>query len=201
MPESKTFELSADKGRIVVKIVVDEVVDEQNGTSNIVVKSFEAKSSKWYGITYYLDGVISINNFDLISFSRNYEQYYCYWDLLNKFGEIRVQKGGRMPPWKSAPLNSSNAILSINIKGYTSSGKYDSGWTVQGTFEIPLSHGTPVVEDTGGFTTSFKFDDKTVMAFFNKRLVVMTVKKGVIAEDNAVIGYAVLGNMILGKGG
>jgi hypothetical protein len=143
--KSGYFDLSETSAGITLRVYWQESYDKSTNKSVITITDLQAKSSMWIGISYFLDGIISVNGTEIMAFNHEDLKYYVYWGTKNTFASVRVQKGGVLPPWISAEIShnadgNKTVSIEVNISGYTSTSGVGSGWNVNGSEGVELTH-------------------------------------------------------------
>lgn len=207
---SGQFDLVANKAGITLRVFWAETYDEATNKSVITITDLQGKSSLWYGLSYFFDGSIAVEDAEIVTFDRASRGHYVYWGSLNRFESIRTANGYSAPPWASAEIlhnadGSKTATITVNISGYTASGQYGSGWTVSETVEILLTE-IPVFDPDIGpvnadISIGFYFNGVRIVPFYEGRPLgayfIPPAEGG--ADELAILGTGKLGSMILGK--
>ena len=142
--EAKYFDLSEASYGITVRVEWREDYDKNTNQTFITITDLKAKSSKYLGVTYFLDGSISVNGTDIITFNHADEKHYLYWEAKDTFASVRVQKGGVLPPWTSAAISQNKVSIDVNLSGYIT----NKVWTVKGSEAVELTHTGTVYIDS-----------------------------------------------------
>lgn len=132
-----TITLSTSNGFFTVRVLWEERYDETSGKTVIAITDLQATSSEWIGVTYFLDGSISVNGAEVITFNHTEEKHFVYWEAKNTFASVRIQNGGAPLPWISADLSQwKNVTIDVDISGYI----VDKAWNVEGSESVELTY-------------------------------------------------------------
>ena len=122
------FELSGTGGVSGRVEVTEEVLQEEN-RSRLHCRLY-LKSVRWYGVTYWLRGTALGREF-----SPDYDSVYL--GSLSTYEAVGE-------PWtleaEHAPDGSGSVTLSVSLRGYTAGGGQNSGWQLEGSRTVPLTH-------------------------------------------------------------
>lgn len=146
-----TITLSTSNGFFTVRVLWEERYDKGTGKTFIAITDLQATSSEWIGVTYFLDGSISVNGAEVITFNHTEEKHYVYWESKNTFASVGIQKGGAPLPWISADLSRcKNVTIEVNISGYI----VNEVWAVEDAEAVELTY-TGVVRIDGELYQTF----------------------------------------------
>lgn len=130
------FDLTGGNGAMA-RVYYTENYDVTMNQSTITI-DLQIASSWYYGVTYYLDGSISVGGNVIVTFSSFGGSNNAYIPALNTY----VTVGGS--PWTSGAIDhntdgSGAVTIDISFKGYTTSGGAGSGWSVAGSKTVTLT--------------------------------------------------------------
>lgn len=115
-----------------VRIWYKETYDIEKNTSTVAITSIQVMSTWYAGVTYYLDGTISIAGTVAVSMSSSGGTHPVTISAMNQY----YTAGGSLGSVSGiAHLNdgSQSVTISANIRGYTQSGGAGSGWSASGS--------------------------------------------------------------------
>lgn len=141
--KSGSFDLKSSNGIYTVRVNWSETYDPIANTSVVKITSVQVKSSNWYGVTYYPSGSIKINGSTVISMSSGSGSHNIGIWSQNTWCYLCNSSGSAVSASSSSISHNSDGSKSISISvsftGYTSSGGYGSGWSVDGYSTISLT--------------------------------------------------------------
>lgn len=115
-----------------VRIWYTETYDIEKNTSTVAITSIQVMSTWFAGVTYYLDGTISIAGTVAVSMSSSGGTHPVTISAMNQY----YTAGGSLGSVSGiAHLNdgSQSVTVSATIRGYTISGGAGSGWSASGS--------------------------------------------------------------------
>lgn len=122
-----SFELIGTGG-ITGLVEITETVDRDANTSVLHCQLY-LKSSRWYGVTYWLRG-------QALGRSFSSDEDSVYLPKMNTYFPVG-------DPWDMTvahdPNGSGSVLLTVELRGYTVSGGQDSGWKLQGSQLLQLT--------------------------------------------------------------
>lgn len=142
--KSGSFELKTSNGLFTAKVSWSETYDISSNTSVVKIDSLHIKSSSWYS-SYYLNGYISVNGTQVISFNSILGSHSVYCSSLNTYYEVLACSSSYVDaPWGSRNIahnsdGTKSVPIEIDIKGYTTSGGAGSGWHISGSKTVSLT--------------------------------------------------------------
>lgn len=130
------FDLTGNYG-VTARVSYTESFDA-SGNFSILPIDLQIASSWYSGVTYYLDGTISINGETIVSMSSAAGSHSVYLQAMNTYAAVSGS------PYTSGKIvHNDNGIgeatISVNIRGYTTSGGAGSGWSVSGSKKVVLT--------------------------------------------------------------
>lgn len=134
---SGTFEM-AGNGGFTLRIGYKETYTIESNQSQISITSIEAKSSNWYGFTYYLNGTIKIDGTTAVSMSSGSGSHPVRIVSQNTYAATSGSKGSAVTVTHDTD-GSKKVTISVSVKGYEVDGDGGSGWSVSGSKEITLT--------------------------------------------------------------
>ena len=137
---TKVLEFSGTKN-MKARITVTETYSASKNSSDITV-AVDLLSTGYYGYVYYLGGNVAVDGDDLVTMSSTIGDYNVYIDKKNSYCPIRGDNGS---PWKVSgikhdPDGAKSITVSFSIKGFTGDGKGASGFVVEGSSLVALTH-------------------------------------------------------------
>lgn len=193
------FDLPANKAGVTVRVYWVETYDIENNTSTFSISNIQAKSSDWYGVSYFLDGQIALDGISIIDFDKSTYDYYFYWGKLNEFADVRVQNEGVLPPWTYSGVEhnedgSKTVSISVNISGHTISGGAGNGWEINDVITIKLID-IPVVrpepEPIKPIITFFYDGEQVLFPRYEKTVVGFIIIPPVLGTQKTVTGTTI----------
>lgn len=143
MANGKSGTLTWTSGNYSVRVTWSETYEVSTNKSKVSITKVEAKTSSWYGVTYYPDGKIYINGTCVLTMNSVLPTGSVYIQSLNKWYEISNATCS-----KSDISHNSDGTKSISIQlagnrfsnfsFYTVNGDYGNGWGVSGKKTITL---------------------------------------------------------------
>lgn len=206
--KSGQWEIKANKTGVTLLIDWSETYDSDLNASVVSIDRIQGKSTQYYGISYFFDGYISVDGQNLISFVSTEEKNYIWCGKLNTYADMRVQKGGQNVPYESTQIShNSDGFKSIEIKIYIKGDAFrnnvGSGWIAEITENVELTK-----IETGEMEapeivplTVFYIYGKVVFPIYARKVASALYRQGGDVDDSSVLGSAIIGTMILGKGG
>lgn len=131
------FDLTGSNG-ITMRIHYGETYDVTTNQSVVSITALQVMSSWYYGVTYYLDGTITVDGSTAASMSSSGGTNGVALVALNTWANV----GGTLGSVSSIAHNtdgSKSVTIAVSVKGYTTSGSAGSGWTVSGSKTIALT--------------------------------------------------------------
>lgn len=130
------FDLKGGAG-ITLRIHYSESYTVENNQSTVSITKIEVKSSDYYGVTYYLDGSITIAGTTAISMSSSGGTHPVTLSALNTF----YTSGGTMGAVEvSHEADGSKSVaIAVSVRGYTISGGAGSGWSASDSQTVTLT--------------------------------------------------------------
>lgn len=115
---SGQFDLQSSNGSCTFRVHWSETYDIAGNKSVISIDKVQVKSTGYIGL-YYLNGTISVNGQNVVSFNSSTGTHSVYLEAKNTFYEIA---GNVAPPWISAEVahnsDGSKAVtITVNVKG------------------------------------------------------------------------------------
>ncbi len=138
------FDIYGSRG-FTARIHWAETYDIATNTSILSVTKLEFKSTNWYGVSYYLEGTIKVDNKAIVTFDAGQGTHAFNPSTLNAFYPVKgTLEGAPESPWNSSAIEhnadgSKEAMLSLDVKGYTLSGNAGNGWSASGSSAITLT--------------------------------------------------------------
>lgn len=134
----------AGTGGFTARIYWSDDYDIATNTSKVSITKIQFKTT-WYGVTYYLNGSVSVGGTVVASFSSTKGGHtFKAQSPASTFYDMSVSSGFAAPPYTSGSIahgtdGSQVSSIAINVSGYTLDGEYGSGWNVSGSSVITLT--------------------------------------------------------------
>lgn len=134
----------AGTGGFTARIHWSDDYDIATNTSKVSITKIQFKTT-WYGVTYYLNGSVSVGGTVVASFSSTKGGHtFKAQSPASTFYDMSVSSGFAAPPYTSGSIahgtdGSQVSSIAINVSGYTLDGEYGSGWNVSGSSVITLT--------------------------------------------------------------
>ena len=131
------FDLTGNYGASL-RVHWSETYDIETNQSVVTISKLQVMSSWYSGVTYYLDGSISVNNSVVVNMSSSGGTNPVTIAALDSFYDV----GGTLGAVSGITHDddgSGQTTISVSVKGYTQSGGAGSGWAVSGTHDITLA--------------------------------------------------------------
>lgn len=130
------FDLKGGAG-ITLRIHYSESYTVETNQSTVSITKIDVKSSDYYGVTYYLDGSITIAGTTAISMSSSGGTHPVTLSALNTF----YTSGGTMGAVEvSHEADGSKSVaIAVSVRGYTRSGGAGSGWSASDSQTVTLT--------------------------------------------------------------
>lgn len=135
--KSGYFDLSGNYG-VTLRVHWAETYAVETNQSVVSITSLQVMSSWYYGVTYYLDGTISINGSTAFTMSSSGGTNSVTVSALNTFASA----GGTFGSVSGITHNDDGTkatTITVSVKGYTRDGDAGSGWAVNGTQTVTLA--------------------------------------------------------------
>lgn len=143
MASGKSGSFTLTSGYYTVQVNWSETYDPIANTSVVSITSVKAKSSNWYGVTYYPNGTIKINGTTVITMNSVLGSHNVYIASQNTYAHLKPSGGTVLTASSGAIAHATDGTKSVSIevsfKAYTTSGDYGSGWGVSGSQSITLT--------------------------------------------------------------
>ena len=135
---SDFFDLKGSYG-VTLRVHWSETYSVESNQSVVTITGLQVMSEWYYGVTYYLDGTISINDPDSIAvrMSSNGGTNSVTLSALNAFASVGG-KFGSVSGITHKDDGTKTTTITVSVKGYTRDGELGSGWSVSGTETINL---------------------------------------------------------------
>jgi len=142
--KSSSFEIAGTKG-VTGKIFWSETYDTRTNTSVVTITNLQFKNSNWYGFTYYLNGMLSINGTTVITFSSILGSHSVRPSALNTYCSVSANGDYAGAPWGAVTANHSadgtgTCPIAVDVTGIQVNDQGGSGWKVSGTTNITLTN-------------------------------------------------------------
>lgn len=131
------FDISGTNG-VTVRVYWSETNSIEKNQSVVTITDLQVMSSWYSGVTYYLDGTISVDDSVAVTMDSNtgthpvtlsdLDAFYSVDGTLGAVSEITHNDDG-----------SKAVTIAVSIKGYTRSGGGGSGWSVSGSQAVTLT--------------------------------------------------------------
>ena len=131
------FDLAGDYG-VTVRIHYKETYDETTNASVVAITGVQVASSWNYGMTYYLDGTITVAGSTAVSMSSSAGSHAVRISALSTFATA----GGTLGSVSGITHNtdgSKSITISASLHGYTLDGTQGSGWAASGSKAVTLA--------------------------------------------------------------
>ncbi len=134
----------AGTGNFTARIYWSDDYDIATNTSKVSITKVQFKTT-WYGVTYYLNGSVSIGGSIVATFSSTKGGHtFKAQSPASTFYDMSVASGFSGFPFASGSIahntdGSQVSSIAINVSGYTLNGEYGSGWNVSGSSVIELT--------------------------------------------------------------
>ena len=131
-----SYTLTGDSGSMA-RISYEETYDIAGNFSTLPIK-LEVASSWYSGVTYYMDGTISIDGNAIVTMKSSAGSHGAYLPAKNTYVNVTGS------PYASGNIvhntdGSREVTISIDIRGYTTSGGAGSGWHISDTRKVTLT--------------------------------------------------------------
>ena len=144
------IEFTPSVGWAAVRVYYEETYDVATNKSTLTITSIKVKSTNWYGVTYYPDGLVKINGTTVLSMNSNTGTHTVSITAQNKWYNICKANTTEVATGTLASIEHANdgtKTISIEITGnrsdtckfYTISGNYGSGWSVDESKDLALT--------------------------------------------------------------
>lgn len=144
------IEYTPSVGWAAVRVYYEETYDVATNKSTLTITSIKVKSTNWYGVTYYPDGLVKINGTTVLSMNSNTGTHTVSIAAQNKWYNICKANTTEVATGTLASIEHANdgtKTISIEITGnrsdtckfYTISGNYGSGWSVDESKDLALT--------------------------------------------------------------
>ena len=127
--KSGYFDSTVSKGAIL-RVHWAETYDIATNTSSVSITSIQVKSYDYYGLFYYPNGTVKINNTPAITMNSETPTHRVYIQELNVFATVSGDMGSVSGITHNSD-GSKSITIAVDITGYTAGtqeGKYGSGW-------------------------------------------------------------------------
>lgn len=131
------FDISGTNGASV-RVWYQETYDTATNKSSVAITNIFVKSSSWYGVTYYLSGYVNVAGSTAVSMSSSSGTYSVRINTLGVWAEMTGSYGS-VSGITHNDDGTKSVSISISVRGYTTSGKYGSGWSVSGSKTVTLT--------------------------------------------------------------
>lgn len=134
----------AGTGGFTARIYWSDDYDIATNTSKVSITKIQFKTT-WYGVTYYLNGSVSVGGTVVASFSSTKGGHtFRAQSPASTFYDMTVVSGYADFPFTSGSIGhktdgSQSTTIAINVSGYTTSGEYGSGWSCSGSSAVTLT--------------------------------------------------------------
>ena len=193
--KSGQWEILANKAGVTLLIDWSETYDSALNVSVISIDRIQGKSSKFYGVSYFLDGGIYIDNQAVAEFSSATQTNYLYWGKTNTYADMRVQKGGLNVPFETENITHSaeglkTVRISISLTGNTTRTGVESGWIAELDQDIELTKIYTGIEDLVSvpLRTVFFLDGKVVFPIYSRKAHGIVMLQNVAGVETTVTG-------------
>lgn len=149
--KSGYVEFSSSVSWGTVRVYWSETYEVSTNKSKVTIESIRVKSTNWYGVTYYPDGVLKVNGVEVASFASNLGTTLVRVDAQGSWYKIvdatDTSKVITASLDNIAHNDDGSKTVSIKLTGnrfnnfnfITVSGKYGSGWSVNASKSITLT--------------------------------------------------------------
>lgn len=132
------FDLAGGAG-ITLRIHYSQSYTVETNKSTVSITQIEVASTDYYGVTYYLDGSITIAGTTAISMSSSGGTHRvnlqtmgesAFYPLTGTLGAVEIAHEAD---------GSKSVAIAVSVRGYTTSGGAGSGWSVSGSQTVTLT--------------------------------------------------------------
>lgn len=131
-----SIEIAGSKG-ISMRVNWEETYAIETNESTVTIKSIECMATWYYGVTYYLEGTVSINGETAINMGGSKTGHKFSPSSLNAYRAISGEMGSVVVGHDSD--GSKSVSISVDVFGYTTNGSNGSGWDVDWSEVIELT--------------------------------------------------------------
>lgn len=166
----------SDNYGMTLRVHYAETYDTTSNTSAVAITGIQLSSTRFYGVTYYLDGTITINGAVAISMSSKQGTHPVrLGSSLGTFGASTTGALGSVSNIVHSDDGTKTVPISVSLAGYTTSGKNGNGWKVsasksvllttlprKSTLEVPngtlgVLQAVTVIKSASGFTHTITY--------------------------------------------
>ena len=134
-----------------VRVYYSETYEVSTNRSTVTITSIRVKSTNWYGVTYYPDGILKINGTEVASFASNLGTVLVRIDAQNDWYQlVDATDTSKVITASLRDIehnDDGSKSIDIELTGnrfdnfafITASGKYGSGWSVNDSATIELT--------------------------------------------------------------
>ena len=151
---------------MTLRVYYSETYDVSTNTSDLVITKIQVLSTDYWGIAYYLNGTIKIDNATVVSMSSHAGDHSVYVAEPNTFFDVNGSLGSASGITHNNDGTKSVSIT-VSVVGETIDGKYNSGWAVSTSQSVALttipraSEITSVADVTLGDACNVKWTPKS----------------------------------------
>lgn len=160
---SDFFDVAGTSGASV-RVYYREDYSVETNTSTVSITGIELASSWYYGVTYYLDGEIKINNQSAMSMSSSGGTHRATISALNTRYPVAGSMGS-VAGIAHAQNGTGSTTIEISIRGYTRDGSAGSGWSASGSVNVKLTT-IPRASEIGA--TDADIESKSTIVVYRK---------------------------------
>lgn len=131
------FDISGTNG-VTVRVYWSETNSIEKNQSVVTITDLQVMSSWYSGVTYYLDGTISVDDSVAVTMDSNAGTHPVTLSDLDTFCSVDGTLGA-VSEITHNDDGSKAVTIAVSIKGYTRSGGGGSGWSVSGSQAVTLT--------------------------------------------------------------
>lgn len=121
-----------------VRVHYAETYDIATNTSTVTIKNVQVNSGWYKGVTYYLNGTISIDGTTVVTMNSRQGGHSVRPSAINTFCDISGTLGSLSGITHNADGGKS-VNIGVSLNGFTTSGEYGNGWGASATKAIALT--------------------------------------------------------------
>lgn len=133
-----------------VRVYYEEVYDIESNASDVTITDIKVRSTNWYGVTYYPDGIVQVNGVTVLTMDSGLGTHSVRTEVQGEWYSI-VQSGTGIVASGTVKgiAHNDNGSKSVNItltkndynnfNFLTVSGKYGNGWYINSSKTVALT--------------------------------------------------------------